>query len=180
MYQNLQIALVVAVATNGIMGCKGQLPWHFPEDLKHFKSLTTGGIVVMGRVTYFSIPEDFRPLAERTSVVISGKLAKISTSTHNVQWCTNPSEALKWCSDNAKVGQTIWVIGGRRIFEAMLLFVTRAVITRIPFAAKGDVIFPPLPVEFNIVKSTKIDLTAPVEVDNGPQINHLVVEWYER
>jgi dihydrofolate reductase len=179
-YKDLQISLVAAVATNGVIGNRGQLAWHIPEDLKHFQSLTNGGIVVMGRVTYLSIPDNHRPFANRTSVVISAKSARKNISTNNLQWCSNPIEALNWCCDNAKVDQTIWVIGGRGVFESMMQFIRRAVITRIPFAAKGDVIFSPLPAEFQIVKKTKIDLANSILSSGDSKVDNLLVEWYER
>src|SRR4051794_24452108 len=65
------VALVVAYARNGVIGRDGDLPWHLPTDMQHFRELTTGGTVVMGRKTYVSIPERFRPLPGRRNLVLS-------------------------------------------------------------------------------------------------------------
>ena len=66
-----QVTLVAAVAKNGCIGKDGHLPWHLPEDMKHFKELTTGKVVVMGRKTWESLPEKFRPLPDRKNVVVT-------------------------------------------------------------------------------------------------------------
>lgn len=68
---DLDVVLVVAVADNGVIGKDGDLPWHYPEDLAHFKETTMGHPVLMGRKTYESLPDEFRPLPGRTNVVLS-------------------------------------------------------------------------------------------------------------
>ena len=65
------IAIVVAQARNGVIGRDGGLPWHLPSDLRHFKELTSGHTVVMGRRTYESLPDRFRPLPNRRNLVLS-------------------------------------------------------------------------------------------------------------
>ena len=65
------VSLVVAYARNGVIGRDGGLPWHLPSDMQHFRELTTGGTVVMGRKTYASIPDAFRPLPGRRNIVLS-------------------------------------------------------------------------------------------------------------
>ena len=67
----MSVALVVAHSANRVIGRDGDLPWHLPSDLRHFKELTTGGTVVMGRKTWESIPDRFRPLPGRRNIVVS-------------------------------------------------------------------------------------------------------------
>lgn len=67
----MQIIAILAMDHSLLIGSKNGLPWHIPEDLKRFKELTTGEIVVMGRNTYFSLPEKFRPLPNRRNIVIT-------------------------------------------------------------------------------------------------------------
>lgn len=67
----MPISLIAAVAKNNCIGKDGRLPWHLPEDMKHFKDLTMGKVVLMGRKTWESIPEKFRPLPGRTNVVVT-------------------------------------------------------------------------------------------------------------
>ncbi len=67
----MHIIAILAMDHSLLIGSKNGLPWHIPEDLKRFKELTTGEIVVMGRNTYFSLPEKFRPLPNRRNIVIT-------------------------------------------------------------------------------------------------------------
>jgi len=66
-----ELILIAAVAANGVIGKDNQLLWHLPEDMKHFKSLTQGRAVIMGRKTWESLPEKFRPLPGRHNIVIT-------------------------------------------------------------------------------------------------------------
>ena len=70
----MPLHMIYARARNGVIGKQGQLPWHLPEDLAHFKRTTLGQPVVMGRVTWESLPEKFRPLPGRSNVVVSRRL----------------------------------------------------------------------------------------------------------
>lgn len=67
----MQITAILAMDSSLLIGSKNGLPWHIPEDMKRFKEFTTGGIVVMGRNTYMSLPERFRPLPHRRNIVIT-------------------------------------------------------------------------------------------------------------
>ena len=67
----MPLHLIYARSRNNVIGKNGDLPWHLPEDLAHFKRTTLGQAVVMGRVTWESIPEKFRPLPGRRNVVVS-------------------------------------------------------------------------------------------------------------
>ena len=68
---SMEIALIYARAANGVIGKDGTMPWHLPEDLAHFKQLTQGSPVIMGRKTWDSLPPRFRPLPGRTNIVIT-------------------------------------------------------------------------------------------------------------
>ena len=65
------LTLIAAVAKNGVIGKDNRLPWHLPADLRHFKALTTGHAVIMGRKTWESLPEKFRPLPGRQNIVVT-------------------------------------------------------------------------------------------------------------
>lgn len=67
----MKITAILAMDTSLLIGSKNGLPWHIPEDMKQFKEFTTGGIVVMGRNTYLSLPDKFRPLPNRRNIVIT-------------------------------------------------------------------------------------------------------------
>ena len=68
---SMHIALIYARAANGVIGKDGTMPWHLPEDLAHFKQLTQGNPVIMGRKTWDSLPPRFRPLPGRSNIVVT-------------------------------------------------------------------------------------------------------------
>jgi dihydrofolate reductase len=67
----MKIIAVLAMTEERLIGKNGQLPWHIPEDLKHFQNLTKGKIVIMGKNTYYSLPEKYRPLPHRRNIVLT-------------------------------------------------------------------------------------------------------------
>ena len=131
----MKLTLIAAVARGGVIGRDGGLPWHLPEDLAHFKDLTTGHAVVMGRKTWMSIPGRFRPLPERRNVVV----------TRNPQWHAEGAEragsledALELLADEPRV----FVIGGAEIYAAALPVADELALTEIDAAVDGDTVFP--------------------------------------
>lgn len=125
------ISLVVAVADNHVIGKNNQLPWHLPADLKHFKQLTTGHTVFMGRKTYDSIG---KPLPNRRNIVIS-------RSVNQIEGCaiaTSLEDALKLSSEEKEV----FIIGGSEIFREALPIANRIELTQIHQEFDGDTFFP--------------------------------------
>ncbi len=132
----MAVGLVWAQARGGVIGADGRLPWHLPEDLRLFRELTTGCTVVMGRRTWNSLPERFRPLPGRRNVVLT----------------TDPS----WAADGAERagGVTevlardhpgdLWVIGGGRVYAAFLPYADRVVVTDVDTEVDGDTWAPAL------------------------------------
>jgi len=130
----MRIALIVAVAENGVIGVRGQLPWHLPADLRRFKQLTMGHTLVMGRLTYESIG---RALPGRTSIVITGDRARAYEGclvAHS--W----DEAVRM----APPDRDLFVIGGRQVFAAALPSADALHWTQVHAVVEGDVFFPPL------------------------------------
>ena len=83
-----RLTLIAAVAKNGVIGNSNALPWHLPEDLRHFKALTSGHAVIMGRKTWESLPARFRPLPGRRNIVVTrdpGYAAEGATVVHSLQ-----------------------------------------------------------------------------------------------
>jgi dihydrofolate reductase len=124
------IGLVWAQSANGVIGRDGTLPWHLPEDMKHFRSLTVGATVLMGRRTWASLPPRFRPLPGRRNLVLS------STPQEGVQTFADLSQAL------AAVSGDLWVIGGAAVYRAVLPFADRIVVTEIRELFDGDTYAP--------------------------------------
>lgn len=130
------IALVVARARNGVIGRDGGLPWRLPRDLKHFRELTTGGTVVMGRKTFESIPERFRPLPDRRNLVLS---SDPDYAPPGAERFGDLQSALATCGDDC------FVIGGGRTYSEALPLAGRVYATEIDEDVAGDTYFPSLP-----------------------------------
>lgn len=134
------IALVVAVARNGVIGRDGDLPWRIASDLKRFKQVTLGKPVVMGRKTWDSLPR--KPLPGRVNIVISRTLAEAP----GAQVCRDLDAALAAAqAAAAEEGATeVCVIGGAQIYAAVLDRAQRIYLTEIDLEPQGDSHFPAL------------------------------------
>ena len=132
-----RINLIYARAANGVIGKNGAMPWHLPEDLAHFKRLTLGWPVIMGRKTWDSLPAKFRPLPGRTNVVITRQPGWQAPGAEPV---CSLDEALKLCSQSEEV----WVIGGAQIFAQAEPLAARIEVTEIAQDFAGDVFAPRL------------------------------------
>ncbi len=130
-----RIYLVAAVASNGIIGAKGKLPWHLPEDLRHFKQLTLGHPVIMGRLTWESLG---KPLPGRENIVVT---RTPGYDAPGAAVATSLGAALAFCAGE----KVAFVIGGTRLFEAALAVASGLVMTEIHRDYEGDARFP----EFN-------------------------------
>ena len=146
---SLTVALIAAVAENGVIGRDGELPWYYPEDLRRFKEVTMGHPVVMGRRTYESIVERLgEPLPGRTNVVLtSGEL----DAPEGVLRADSIREALDLARDasseddsdrDAPGERVIYVIGGTSVYEQFLDRADRLVLTEIHDSYEGDAYFP--------------------------------------
>lgn len=133
---SLRLSILVAMARNRVIGQDNRLPWRLPADLKHFKSLTTGHIIIMGRKTYESIG---RPLPGRTNIVITRQKnfnAIGATIVHSVE------NALQACKQVSTLNQEHFIIGGAEIFQQTLKICQRMYITEIQRDFEGDTFFP--------------------------------------
>jgi len=128
-----RVVLVAAVADNDVIGAAGGIPWHLSEDLKHFRRITTGNTVVMGRTTFESIG---RPLPNRTNVVV----------TRNRDWT---QEGVLVAHDVAgAIAQAqaydgdVMVIGGAQIYAAAMPVATHQILTEVHQSPDGDTHYP--------------------------------------
>ena len=131
----MKLHLIFARSRNGVIGKDGGLPWHLPEDLAHFKRMTLGCPVIMGRKTWDSLPERFRPLPGRLNVVV----------TRQADW-TAPGALHAGSLDEAVAlcpgGSDIWVIGGAQLYALALPLASSAVVTEIDADFVGDAFAP--------------------------------------
>ena len=126
------IYLVAAVAANGIIGVNGRLPWHFPEELRHFKRLTMGHPLIMGRRTWESLG---RPLPGRENIVVT---RTPGYEAPGAAVASSLNGAIALCA-----GEPVaFVIGGTQLFEAALPLARGLVLTEIQRDYAGDTWFP--------------------------------------
>ncbi|MFZ2389876.1 MAG: dihydrofolate reductase [Polaromonas sp.] len=132
-----RISLIYARAVNGVIGKDNTMPWHLPEDMAHFKRLTQGWPVIMGRKTWDSLPPRFRPLPGRTNVVIT---RQPDWKEAGAQPASSLADALKLCSQS----EVVWVIGGAQIYAQAEPLADRIEVTEISQDFEGDAFAPRL------------------------------------
>ena len=137
----MKLGLIYARARNGVIGKDGVLPWHLPEDLAHFKKVTMGAPVIMGRKTWDSLPERFRPLPGRRNIVVTrqaGWSAAGAERAHSLE------QAVALCESEPHA----WVIGGAEIFLHALPLAQIIEVTEIDADFEGDTHAPDLGTEW--------------------------------
>lgn len=131
------ISLILARADNGVIGKNGGLPWRLPADLQHFKRLTVGKPIIMGRKTFDSLG---RPLPGRHNIVVTRQVGWQSAGVTRVP---NIAEAIAAAGLELKVrAAEIMIIGGADIYSQCLLFADRVYLTEVHIEADGDTLFP--------------------------------------
>lgn len=128
------IGMVWARSTTGVIGADGGMPWHVPEDLAHFKQVTGDATVLMGRRTWESLPERFRPLPGRRNVVL----------TRDATWTADGAEVVHDLQAALDTDETVWVIGGGQVYDAALDAADHVSETLIDVDVAGDTVAPTL------------------------------------
>jgi dihydrofolate reductase len=156
------VTLVAAVADNGVIGADGDIPWRIPADFAHFKALTLGHVLVMGRATYESIG---RPLPGRTTIVL----------TRDPDWAADGvlvahdlDHALRLAVD---LDDEVFVVGGARVYAEALPVADAQVLTEVHLSPEGDTRYP------------DFDRTAWIETRRDPHLDAEVpfeIVWWER
>ena len=147
-----KISIIVAMATNRVIGINNSLPWHISDDLKRFKQLTTGSTIIMGRKTYESIGN---ALPNRTNIVVSRQK---NLHYPDVIVCDSIEDAISQVDDR----HDIFIIGGAQIYEQALPYANFMHVTHVDRDIKGDVFFP----EYN-EKHWKIISAESRQAENG-------------
>jgi dihydrofolate reductase len=133
----MKLHLIYARARNGVIGKNNQMPWHLPEDLAHFKHVTLGQPVIMGRKTWDSLPTRFRPLPGRLNIVVtrqSGWQAEGAWRAASIE------DAMRLCTD----APDAWIMGGAEIYRQAEPLASTAVVTEIDADFEGDAFAPTL------------------------------------
>ncbi len=127
------ITIVVAMGLKNEIGANNQLLWHLPKDLKHFKEITTGHPIIMGRKTYESIG---KPLPNRTNIVVS---TKKDWFEEGILIVGSLKEAIKFAK---KMDEEIFIIGGGNIYEQTIDLAEKLEVTQVNAELKADIFFP--------------------------------------
>jgi dihydrofolate reductase len=138
----MPLHLIYARSRNNVIGKNGDLPWHLPEDLAHFKRTTLGQAVVMGRITWESIPKKFRPLPGRKNMVVSRKADYPATGASVVN-------SLQDALALFPADEVVWLIGGAQLYAQALPLATQVVVTEIDADFEGDAFAPILGSEWH-------------------------------
>lgn len=148
------IGLIWAEAHDGVIGAGGGMPWHVPEDLAHFTRTTMGAPVVMGRRTWDSLPDRFRPLPGRANIVVT---RQVGWHAEGAVAADSVEEALALAASDADDGvhdefgevvegrdgeARIWVIGGAEVFARTIGLADRLVVTELDLDVEGDTLAP--------------------------------------
>ncbi len=170
-YAHTQVAQIAAISNNRCIGKDNNLPWHIPNDLKHFKALTTAetdayvdsglkGIVIMGRKTFESMGS--KPLPKRVNFIITTQMdyakQKDLEGLEDVHVVHNLDDALTHAANVAHglKFETIWVIGGERVFKNALMFTDRIELTIVDTDIKdGDAFYPEIPEDFELTEESE-------------------------
>ncbi|RII26405.1 MAG: dihydrofolate reductase [Geobacter sp.] len=152
------VSLIAAMAENRVIGNKGTIPWHLPADLRHFRELTTGHPVIMGRTTFASIGH---PLPDRRNLVLS---RTPGFRAEGIEVLASLTEALAACVEEDE----IFICGGEEVYKAALPLTDRIYLTVIHQEYEGDRLFPPIPDSFQEVGRT--------EEPGPPPLSWLVLE----
>ncbi len=136
----MTVSIIVAASANNVIGKDGKLPWNIPEDLKHFKKITSGHPIVMGRTTYESLP--IKPLPNRRNIVL----------THNPEYKADGAEVfLTMSSAFAAIKdqhEEIFIIGGGNLYRQSMQMADKIYLTRVHRDYEGDTYFPDIPSNF--------------------------------
>jgi dihydrofolate reductase len=143
----VSVGLVWAQARGGVIGADGELPWRLPEDLALFKRLTMGATVVMGRRTWESLPDRFRPLPGRTNVVL----------TSDPDWSDEGARRAAGIPEVLAEYDPLWVIGGGTVYAAFLPHADRLVVTEVDTLVEGDTWAPAIGEDWRRVSRTPED-----------------------
>lgn len=126
------VGLIWAQAEGGVIGAQGGMPWNVPEDLAHFKEVTLGSPVIMGRKTWDSLPERFRPLPDRENIVV----------TRQQDWAADGARRAATVIDAVRGQEKVWIIGGAEIFRQVIADADRLEVTELDLQVDGDAFAP--------------------------------------
>jgi dihydrofolate reductase len=145
----MTLSLIWGQAANGVIGRDGDMPWSVPEDLAHFRSLTMGSAVIMGRRTWDTIEPRFRPLPGRRNIVV----------TRDRSWAAEGAEVAHSIDEALALDDAPWIMGGAQIYAATIDRADRLEVTEIRVDVDGDAFAPAI--DFAVWQLTPLTADAP-------------------
>ena len=154
----ITVAAIVAMDETRVIGIKGALPWHLPEDMAHFRQLTHGGVVIMGRKTWDSLPVKFKPLPGRVNLVVSRQAPNLILPPGVLQ-ASSPEEGLLLATQAARQRgcSKVWIIGGAELYNVLLDSCDEVHLTLVRGKYEGDAWFPPFEERFGLISENGVN-----------------------
>ena len=147
----ITISAIAAMDKRRVIGHQGRLPWHVPEDLKRFSNLTKGHAVLMGRKTFESLPEKFKPLPGRKNIVISSTIKSLPKMPEVAFYDTLAVFFGKLKSGELKLpSDKLWIIGGEQIYRSTIQLWQEVELTLVAGEHLGDAYFPQFEDKFDL------------------------------
>ena len=151
-----RVAIIAAIGKNRELGLRGKLLWHIPEDMRRFKELTIGHPVIMGRKTWESLPEKFRPLPGRANIVVTRQAnyraaGAIVADSLEVARAAAASASELPKGSSAPGASEIFVIGGGELYREVLPLANRLYLTLVETTSPADTFFPEYEKEFKVI-----------------------------
>jgi len=135
----MKISLIAAMTQNRVIGRDNDLPWRLPDDMKYFQDTTKGHVVIMGRKNFDSLPQKFKPLPNRTNIVLT------RNSNFKVEGCLIFGELDEAISYAKSINESeLFIIGGGEIYKQSLQLADKIYLTEIHHKLAGDTFFPAL------------------------------------
>ncbi|SDJ92400.1 dihydrofolate reductase [Pedobacter sp. ok626] len=145
------VSVVVAIAENNAIGKDNQLLWRLPADLKHFKEITSGHTIIMGRKTFDSIG---KPLPNRRNIVVT---RKAGLQIPGAEVTSNIEDAIALCTTEEEV----FIVGGAEIYKATMPITNRIYLTKVHQSYEADTFFPEI--DFDLWEETSVEKHLPDE-----------------
>ncbi|XP_055540298.1 dihydrofolate reductase [Wyeomyia smithii] len=180
-----KINLIVAVCENGGIGIKGDLPWMLKKELKYFSRMTKKvknpskrNAVIMGRKTYFGVPETKRPLPGRLNIVLT-RNPNAHSYPSNVVACCSLQEALSEIDKSEEI-ENVWIVGGSAVYEEAMHSdrCHRIYLTEIKKIFECDTFFPVIPSTFKVIENDD-DVPYEVQEEEGLMYQYKIYEKVE-
>jgi dihydrofolate reductase len=148
------LSIIVAVAENNVIGKDNTLIWDLPADMKFFKEKTKGHVIITGRKNYESIPEKFRPLPDRTNIVIT---RQVDYKAPGAIVVASIEAAIQYAKQH-HVNEEVFIIGGAEIYKQTISICDRIYLTRIHHSFEGDAFFPELTTDWKLIHQENISV----------------------